>query len=231
MEVEEELQKARKQASDFALAFDFMTQIVHSGDEAGAIESILRFIDMLFMPEILHYITIEESKVHTAHVHSGHEDQQVILQRNKDFRKPHDWTPSGKGFLVLITYQGVDFGILEVDNVQFPENIQHYLNLTLSLTDVCGLTIENARRNQTIKATEQRLRQEKEKLEEALAEVETLSGLLPICSYCKKIRDDSGYWSQIEHYFQKHSEMEFSHSICQDCADEHFPDLDLYSDT
>ncbi len=56
-------------------------------------------------------------------------------------------------------------------------------------------------------------------LENALAEVETLSGFLPICSSCKKVRDDSGYWNQIEDYIAKHSHTEFSHSICPDCTE------------
>ncbi|OGP68021.1 MAG: hypothetical protein A2W27_03925 [Deltaproteobacteria bacterium RBG_16_44_11] len=54
-------------------------------------------------------------------------------------------------------------------------------------------------------------------LKKALAEVSQLSGLLPICSYCKKIRDDNGYWNQLEAYLQKHTEAEFSHGICPDC--------------
>lgn len=64
-------------------------------------------------------------------------------------------------------------------------------------------------------------------LQEALDTVKTLKGLLPICSNCKKIRDDDGYWNQIESYIGEHSEAEFSHSICPDCAQELYPDLDL----
>lgn len=67
-------------------------------------------------------------------------------------------------------------------------------------------------------------------LREALSEVKKLSGLLPICSHCKKIRDDKGYWNQIESYIQKHSEVEFSHSICQECAKKYYPDMDLYDE-
>ena len=48
--------------------------------------------------------------------------------------------------------------------------------------------------------------------------VHTLSGLLPICSWCKKIRDDQGYWEQVETYLSKHSEIIFSHSFCPECA-------------
>ena len=66
------------------------------------------------------------------------------------------------------------------------------------------------------------------KLEKALADVKTLSGMLPICSACKKIRDDQGYWSTIESYVQKHSLAQFSHSICPDCAKKYYPDLKIY---
>jgi PAS domain S-box-containing protein len=68
------------------------------------------------------------------------------------------------------------------------------------------------------------------KLQRALDEVKTLSGLLPICSHCKKIRDDKGYWSQIETYIHRHSGAEFSHGICPECAKKHYPEYDLYED-
>ena len=65
-------------------------------------------------------------------------------------------------------------------------------------------------------------------LKKALREVKTLGGLLPICASCKKIRDDKGYWNQLEDYIQKHSEAEFSHSVCPQCAKKLYPDLDIY---
>jgi len=65
-------------------------------------------------------------------------------------------------------------------------------------------------------------------LKEALSEIKQLSGLFPICATCKKIRDDKGYWNQIESYIGKHSEAEFSHSICPDCAKKLYPEIDVY---
>jgi hypothetical protein len=62
-------------------------------------------------------------------------------------------------------------------------------------------------------------------LEEALANVKSLSGLLPICANCKKIRDDQGYWSQVESYIETHSEATFTHGICPDCIKKLYPDL------
>jgi hypothetical protein len=60
-------------------------------------------------------------------------------------------------------------------------------------------------------------------LQSALQEVQTLGGLLPICAYCKKIRDDKGYWNRLESYIESNSEAQFSHGICDDCMDERFP--------
>ena len=61
-------------------------------------------------------------------------------------------------------------------------------------------------------------------LQKALSEVKKLSGFLPICSSCKKIRDDKGYWSEVERYIGEHSEAQFSHSICPDCMRKLYPE-------
>jgi CheY-like chemotaxis protein len=61
-------------------------------------------------------------------------------------------------------------------------------------------------------------------LQEALASIKTLRGLLPICCHCKKIRDDKGYWSQLERYIHEHSDAEFSHSICPECLGKFYPE-------
>ncbi|MFH1982193.1 MAG: hypothetical protein ABIL58_10120 [Pseudomonadota bacterium] len=66
-------------------------------------------------------------------------------------------------------------------------------------------------------------------LQKALTEVKTLQGFLPICCHCKSIRDDEGYWNRLEAYIERHSDAEFSHSICPTCAKAHYPDLDLPS--
>ena len=62
------------------------------------------------------------------------------------------------------------------------------------------------------------------KLKKALAKVKTLSGFIPICSHCKKIRDDKGYWTQVEEYVRDHTEAEFSHSLCPDCIKKYYPE-------
>jgi PleD family two-component response regulator len=69
-----------------------------------------------------------------------------------------------------------------------------------------------------------------DELRRALAEVKRLSGLLPICASCKNIRNDQGYWEQIEVYIKERSEAEFTHGICPECAKEWYPDLQIYQD-
>lgn len=79
----------------------------------------------------------------------------------------------------------------------------------------------------------ERKQEEAERLElireltDALQKVKTLSGLLPICSCCKKIRDDHGYWQSVEVYVREHSEATFSHSLCPDCLAREYPDVNL----
>ncbi len=58
---------------------------------------------------------------------------------------------------------------------------------------------------------------QRQKLKNALDEIKQLQGLLPICSYCKKVRTDDNYWDEIEHYISRHTEAKFSHSVCPDC--------------
>jgi len=76
-----------------------------------------------------------------------------------------------------------------------------------------------------------RIEEERERLikdlQEALADVKTLSGLVPICANCKQIRDDKGFWMQVESYIQEHSQAQFSHGICPDCMKKLYPNFPL----
>jgi PleD family two-component response regulator len=71
---------------------------------------------------------------------------------------------------------------------------------------------------------QQNLKRKNQELEEALSNVKTLSGLLPICSYCKKIRNATGGWEWVEVFIQNRTNANFSHGVCPDCLKEHFPE-------
>jgi len=105
------------------------------------------------------------------------------------------------------------------------------MNLNESLLKhIAKREIAEQRLKQAYDTLEEKVDERTRHLQDALEEVQTLNGLLPICSYCKKIRDDKGYWNQIEAYIQDHSEAKFSHGICQECADKYYPDFELFGD-
>jgi PAS domain S-box-containing protein len=66
-------------------------------------------------------------------------------------------------------------------------------------------------------------------LQKALSEVKTLTGLLPMCASCKRVRDDGGYWNQIEAYFKTRSDVQFSHGLCPECITKLYPGMDISS--
>lgn len=80
-----------------------------------------------------------------------------------------------------------------------------------------AITIARARFNDL-----QEICQLNNKLKKALAEIKTLKGIIPICSYCKNIRDDKGFWNQVDVYVKEHSNAEFSHGVCPECLKEHY---------
>ena len=90
--------------------------------------------------------------------------------------------------------------------------------------DLLGFLVINRNITERIKMAEERDRLIDD-LQKALANVKMLSGIIPICASCKMIRDDKGYWNQIESYVRDHSEAKFSHGICPDCARKLYPDL------
>ena len=104
-----------------------------------------------------------------------------------------------------------------------------FYRLVVGLVILSLLFIQQREMNIRKKAEEEREVLVRE-LQKALSEVKQLSGLLPICSHCKKIRDDKGYWNQIEAYIGDRSEAMFSHSICQECAKKYYPDMDIYDE-
>lgn len=95
-----------------------------------------------------------------------------------------------------------------------------------SLILICFLTfgLISARLITRLKNTRAKQNELITRLQTALDEIKVLKGILPICSFCKKIRDDQGYWNQVEVYVKQHSDADFSHSICPECAQIHYPE-------
>lgn len=113
-------------------------------------------------------------------------------------------------------------------SIQSGATKRHFEVQFMSMLDVSGkfagsvVVINDITRRKTAEQERERLIIE---LQDAFAEVRKLSGMLPICAACKKIRDDEGYWQQIESYITERSDAQFSHSICPDCAKRLYPEL------
>jgi len=117
--------------------------------------------------------------------------------------------------------QGIEVDHLRKDGTVFPAEIR----LTLiwdtegQLRGLRGITRDISQRKQSQAAMESLIQE----LTMVLAEVKSLKGMLPICSGCKKIRDDQGYWNQIESYLSQHTDATFTHGMCPDCVEQYFP--------
>ena len=128
-----------------------------------------------------------------------------------------------EGHFHLIRHLGIPIfdgdrivGVTGVGNKEEPYDESDARQITLFMNSMWGIM------------KRRRTEQERERLivelKDALAKVKTLSGLLPICMHCKKIRDDKGYWNELETYISEHSDADFSHGLCMECAKEFYPD-------
>lgn len=122
---------------------------------------------------------------------------------------------SGKSFKVAEAYGDTALERRYYEDIYNPiiDENGNVIGLTLFLTDVTDRKLAEVERENIIS-----------ELQQALSQVKTLSGLLPICASCKKIRDDKGYWHQVELYVQDHTRAEFSHGICPECAKRLYPE-------
>lgn len=136
-------------------------------------------------------------------------------------------------FLCFVAY-GFTSNILKIPSgasllhANYSHWVVYILGFSLSFVIIC-VTILNyqiAIRKLIENVTCQRDKIEKnnQDLQQALSEIKTLKGILPLCSFCKKIRDDKGYWRAVDEYIYNHSEADISHSVCPECMKEHYPE-------
>lgn len=119
------------------------------------------------------------------------------------------------------------FGAVFVQKLLRADGSSDYVDMTLTMiqwgrSNAILVTLRDITERMQAEEEREKLIQE---LQEASVKIKTLRGLLPICASCKKIRDDKGYWQQLEAYIQSHSEAEFSHGICPDCVKKLYPEF------
>jgi K+-sensing histidine kinase KdpD len=153
---------------------------------------------------------------------------------HKDFMNSRwaEFMPEGHVILRNVMFaplvlEGKTVGIIGLANKpsEFDDNDA---KMATGFGELAAIALQNSKYLDERKKAEKQQEKLISQLKAALSEVKRLSGLLPICSMCKKIRDDQGYWNQIESYIQDHSDAKFSHSICRECAKTYYPDFDVY---
>jgi hypothetical protein len=212
-----QLADADRKLGDYAMMQDLIARMTHMKSEKQVIDSILELFAMLLAPALLVYIPILDGHPGKARYSPpSAEVDDALVRRLLDLQADSGWLESEDGFIMRVGESGEQAGLLAARGVAFPQYRHHYLNLAFSLSRVCWLSVRNARAYEQLAA-------KIAELQEALAKIRTLSGLLPICAGCKKIRDDKGYWNQIELYISKHSDARFTHGLCPDCIAKYYP--------
>lgn len=112
-----------------------------------------------------------------------------------------------------------------VDYSRQYEHLEIDETVAMGLAFAISVTFFSVRRWNEARAANALLVQRNEELERAGREIRQLRGIIPICAACKKIRDDAGFWRDVESYVTEHSAAEFTHSICPSCMEELYPDL------
>jgi YesN/AraC family two-component response regulator len=128
-----------------------------------------------------------------------------------------------RGVLIIVTTAHSDItNMLEAIDIGVDQYVMKPVDsgkLSAAI-ETCGEIIEYRRAHKRFLAEREQLIVD---LQKALAEIKTLQGILPICSFCKKIRDDKEVWTQLENYISEHTDARFSHSFCPDCARKMYP--------
>ena len=168
-------------------------------------------------------------------VGSGLYCEYVINKKSKllvpDARVDDNWKNNPDMRLDMISYLGFPimlpdgraFGTICVLDSKANAYNNTYEKLVMQFRDLTQWHLELLYMNQS-------LGEKNKRLSDYISEIKTLRGILPICSICKQIRDDKGYWNRIETYLEEHYDVDFSHGICQECAKKYYPDMDIYDD-
>jgi PAS domain S-box-containing protein len=207
---------AREQAeAALKRSYEFTKTVIDSMNDAIAVINVDDFkvvsVNKTFLKE---YAIEKEEDVIGKTCYEVTHKRHVICAPPDDICPLKDAVETGEHRVVEHVHYGEEATRLYVEVSATP--IRHDNG---KVTQVIHVTRDITARKEAEEERERLIRE----LQKALSEIKTLSGMLPICANCKKIRDDKGYWNQIEVYISEHSEAEFSHGICPECKEKLYP--------
>lgn len=250
LRVEAQLSEARRRraeahAADEAALLDTIAQLAPDTEEAAVVGQFLDLLGLLVAPARSTYLSFGDGRL-AEPVRRGQGSFAPLEAALRELAPGRDFaeTPGGAGLVLRVGPEEAEVGRLGFEEVAFPEHLGRYRDLAPVLAHACWLSVTRARVMQELSRSEAELRRHRDELdrlveertaalvktagerEAAQAQARQLSGLLPICFGCKKIRDDAGYWTQLEVYIQQHSAATFSHGLCEQCMDKLYPGTD-----
>ncbi|MBW2440200.1 MAG: PAS domain S-box protein [Deltaproteobacteria bacterium] len=183
--------------------------------------------------DIIYKISVETEKCTyaspTVKRMLGYTVEEVLTLESQDILTPESYTKQKERLIKSLENNPHESEMLELEAIH---KAGHSLPVQINanfLFDETGNPVEILGVARDI-SKQKKLREEREaliqNLQDALKEIKTLRGILPICSICSKVRDDKGYWEQVDVYIQKHSQADISHSICPECTKELYPNFD-----
>lgn len=167
----------QRQSADYAMAVDLLGNMARITEETEAVEAMLNVFTMLFAPGHIAFLNFRDAKPEKLYLYSRAaevQDSEAIRTRLAGFREESAWTESGTGFLLRSTYRGETRGVIAIEEIAFPEYRDRYLNLALSIINVCALPIDNARKYDKLRKTEELLKKANTELHH-LATTDTLT--------------------------------------------------------
>lgn len=216
-----ELLHSSKAYAEYLMAFEAISDLTTMRHEEEVIHLIVELFKSLFSPEGICYTKFVEGKAYAIEKYCSHHniDENLYSEYlNQGMNKVYAWFDDNSGFSVQVRHNNELLGIIMFHGFKFPQYKEHYIDLAANIAKICGLAAANSR-------TYGKLTDTIADLKRAINEIKTLSGLLPICASCKKIRDDKGYWQEVEIYVRDRSDAEFSHGICPECMVKLYPEF------
>jgi hypothetical protein len=207
-----------KASADFAMVFDMLSSLVGFESEDQVVRAIFDLLEMICAPNLIVCLPFRNSIAGTPLTSQPATPlPEGLVVMLSGISEKYAWSESGTGFIIRLQQGNELLAVLQLEGFALPQHKESYLNLTLTILPVLVLAISNARNYGQKEISRKLLEEEHIQLQKAFDEIRTLRGIVPICSYCKKIRDDEGYWNQLEKYISDHTDAKFSHGICPAC--------------
>jgi diguanylate cyclase (GGDEF)-like protein len=177
-----EINNIQKQAATHAMAMDLLSNLTGIVSETEAVEGMLDVYSFLFAPQRLCYLSFQEGLPNKLWIRPemmiNDSEKETIKNTLAGFHEDSGYTESGRGFFLRVVRRGEVRGVIAIEEIAFPENINQYLNLALSIVNLCELPIENARKYEKLVRTEEMLR----KANEVLLQLSTTDALTGIAN-------------------------------------------------